>query len=196
MNVKSLHRVLIVALSLVVLASAGNALAQNSAGLRRPADRDARTRMRLVEEVRHQLLTLPYYGIFDWLDAAVEPGGKVILRGQVVRPSTKDDADARIKKLESVRTVVNQIEVLPLSTFDDDIRIATYRRFVVDGNLTKYFIQAVPSIHIVVNNGRMALKGVVDSAMDSQLAYTIANGVPNVFEVRNELRVAASGKTT
>lgn len=193
---KSLKRILIVALAPFLVVGASGALAQNKAKLYRPDDRSTRIQMQLVEEVRHQLLTLPYYGIFDWLDGVVEPDGKVILRGQVVRPTTKDDAEARVKHLESVKSVVNQIEVLPLSTFDDETRRATYRRLASEGSLTKYFFQAVPPIHIIVQNGRITLKGVVDSAMDSQLAYTAANSVPNVFEVKNELRVEGSKRSS
>jgi hyperosmotically inducible periplasmic protein len=192
---KSLYRTLIFAFSLTLLVSASDAVAQNSK-LHRPDDRSARTRMALVEEVRHQLLTLPYYGLFDWLEAAVEPDGRVVLSGQVVRPTTKDDAESRIKRLEAVNGVVNRIEVLPLSTFDDQIRLAMYRRIAAEPGMTKYFIQAVPPIHIIVNNGRVTLKGIVDSPMDSQLAYMAASSVPNVFEVKNELRVENSHKIT
>ena len=193
---KSLHRTLIVALSCVLFISAVNAFAQTNPKLAPAVERSARTEMALAEEVRHQLVTLPYYGIFDWLEAAVEPDGQVILRGQVVRPTTKDDAAARISKLEGVRGVVNQIEVLPLSTFDDETRMAAYRRLAADPGLTKYFIQAVPPIHIVVQNGHLTLKGSVDSAADSQMAYMTASRIPNVFEVKNELRVENAGKTT
>jgi hyperosmotically inducible periplasmic protein len=174
--------------------SATQVFGQTNPKLQRPADRSVRTRMALAEEVRHQLLTLPYYGIFDWLDATVEPDGKVVLGGQVVRPTTKDDAATRVKKLESVKEVDNQIEVLPLSTFDDETRMAVYRRMASEGSLTKYFIQAVPPIHVIVKNGHVTLKGVVGTAMDSQLAYTFAAGVPNVFEVKNELRVEGTDK--
>ena len=141
---KSRNSLVIVALSLVLLWSATTVFAQTNRNLHRPAERSVRARMDLAEEVRHQLLTLPYYGIFDWLDATVESHGKVVLRGQVVRPTTKDDAETRIKELESVSAVDNQIEVLPLSTFDDETRMAVYRRMASEGSLTKYFIQAVP----------------------------------------------------
>ena len=191
---KSRNRLVIVALSLVLLMSATQVLAQTNPKLNRPTDRPARTRMDLVEEVRHQLLMLPYYGIFDWLDATVETDGKVVLRGQVVKPTTKDDAEMRVKKLESVKAVTNEIEVLPLSTFDGETRMAVYRKMAAESSLTKYFIQAVPPIHIIVKNGHITLKGVVGSAMDSQLAYMAASGVPNVFEVKNELRVESADK--
>ena len=213
---KRTNRIFIVALSLVLLTSARDALArefrfgssqtspatkadqtnktQTNPNLRNPAERNTRTRMVLIDEVRHQLLTLPYYGIFDWLEANVAPDGKVTLRGQVVRSTTKSDAEARVKKLESVKVVTNQIEVLPLSTFDDETRIAIYRRLVREAGLEKYFLQAVPPIHVIVQNGHVTLKGVVSSAMDSQLAYMAASSVPNVFDVKNDLLIEAAEK--
>lgn len=137
---------------------------------------------------------LPYYGVFDWLEGAVLPDGKVVLRGEVVKPTTKSDAEARVKKIEGVRTVDDRIEVLPLSSNDDKLRLAVYRAiFSYDSPLfTQYAIQAVPPIHILVKNGRVTLKGVVSREMDGQLAYTAARGVPGIFEVTNELRVEES----
>jgi hyperosmotically inducible protein len=174
-----------------VLSIAGTGLAAQARqrGLEKPSDRNIQTPMKLSDEVRHQLLMLPYYGIFDWLEAVVEPDGTVVLSGQVVRPSTKSDAEARVKKLEGVTAVRNQIQTLPPSTFDDQTRLAIYRRLVGELGLEKYFLQAVPPIHIIVQGGHVTLKGIVNSAMDSQLAYTAAAGVPNVFDAKNELRV-------
>ena len=157
-------------------------------------ERGARSQVLLAEEVRHQLLMLPYYGVFDWLEGGIQPDGKVVLRGEVVKPTTKSDAEARVRKIEGVRTVVNNIEVLPLSPNDERLRIALYRAiFNYNSPLfTKYALQAVPPIHIIVKNGHVTLKGIVDSDMDGQLAYTAARGVPDVFEVTNELRVGGS----
>ncbi|WP_352430266.1 BON domain-containing protein [Pyrinomonas sp.] len=148
----------------------------------------------IKREVRHELATLPWYGVFDWLEYEVRPDGTVILRGQVVRPTTKSDAEARVKEIEGVARVVNEIEVLPLSPQDDRLRIALYRAiYNWDSPLfTKYGVRAVPPIHIIVKNGRATLKGVVDSEMDKQLAFTAARGVPGLFEVTNELRVEGS----
>jgi hyperosmotically inducible protein len=194
-NMNRIFFIFIVALSLVVPTTASAAVASQSqakAKLRNPEDRDARTRMTLAAEVRHQLLTLPYYGIFDWLEADVKPDGTITLRGEVVRPVTKSDAESRVKKLEGVKTVTNQIETLPLSSFDDETRVAIYRKLVRELGLEKYFLQAVPPIHIIVKGGHVTLKGLVASGMDSQLAYTAASSVPNVFDVKNELRVENS----
>jgi hyperosmotically inducible periplasmic protein len=144
----------------------------------------------MAEEIRRQLITLPYYGVFDWLEAQVQPDGTVTLRGAVTRPTTKSAAEARIRRLESVTNVVNEIEELPPSPSDDRIRVAMYRAiFSWDRPLFRYATRAVPPIHIIVRNGRATLKGFVASEMDRQLAYTAARGVPGVFEVNNELMV-------
>jgi len=167
--------------------------AQNTKGqsqLESPANRDVRRTETLKEEVRHQLVTLPYYGVFDWLAAEVKPDGTISLMGEVVRPTTKDDAENRIKKLEGATQVINNIEVLPLSPMDDQLRIALYRAiYRYDYPLFRYATQAIPSIHIIVKNGRATLKGVVANQMDSQLAYTAARGVSGLFEVKNELQI-------
>ena len=158
--------------------------------LESPANRDVRRTETLKEEVRHQLVTLPYYGVFDWLATEVKPDGTISLMGEVVRPTTKDDAENRIKKLEGATQVINNIEVLPLSPMDDQLRIALYRAiYRYDHPLFRYATQAIPSIHIIVKNGRASLKGVVANQMDSQLAYTAARGVGGLFEVKNELQI-------
>ncbi|PYS55079.1 MAG: transport-associated protein [Acidobacteria bacterium] len=152
-----------------------------------------RTTALIADEVRHQLVTLPYYGVFDWLEGQVLPDDTVVLRGQVTQPITKSDAEARVRSLESVAKVVNQIEVLPLSSSDDRIRLAMYRAiFNYNSPLFQYAIRAVPPIHIIVKNGQVTLKGVVATHMDSQLAYMAARGVPGVFGVNNELMVENS----
>jgi osmotically-inducible protein OsmY len=153
-------------------------------------DRNTRRMETLKEEVRHQLVMLPYYSVFDWLQAQVKPDGTVTLTGEVTRPTTKDDAENRVKKLESATRVVNNIEVLPLSPMDDQLRVALYRAiFRFDSPLFRYGTQSVPPIHVIVKNGHVALKGIVANQMDSQLAYMAAQGVPGVFEVKNELQV-------
>ena len=142
----------------------------------------------VAKRVRHELVMLPYYSVFDWLEGEVKPDGSVILRGEVVRPISKSDAEFRIKRIESVTNVVNEIDVLPLSTMDDGLRIALYRAvFYSNSSLARYSLGAVSPIHIIVQNGRVTLKGVVASEMDKQLAYLSARGVPGLFEVKNEL---------
>jgi hyperosmotically inducible protein len=149
-----------------------------------------RTRAYLVKEVRHELLMLPYYGVFDWLQFEVRGDGNVVLRGQVTRPTLKSDAGNVIKKIEGVTNVLNQIEVLPLSPNDDRIRRAVYRTlFNNNSPLFRYGLGVVPSIHIIVKNGNVTLKGIVDNQSDSHLAHIRTNGVSGVFSVRNELTV-------
>jgi len=141
-------------------------------------------------EIRHELVTLPYYNVFDWLSAEIQPDGKATLRGEVLLPQTRSDAEARVRKLEGVTEVVNQIEVLPPSPSDDALRISLYRAiYNWNSPLFRYGTQNTPPIHIVVNNGRAELKGVVASAAESQIAYTAARQIPGLFEVRNNLRV-------
>lgn|ERR1700730_1401419 len=142
----------------------------------------------LIKEVRHQLLLLPYYSVFDNLAFKVE-GSKVTLLGQVVRPTLKSDAEAAVK-IEGVSSVTNEIEVLPVSPNDDQIRRAVYRAIYGDTVLSRYGFQAVPSIHIIVKNGNVTLEGVVDNEADKNLANLRASGVANVFSVKNNLVVA------
>ena len=144
----------------------------------------------LVKEVRHQLLLLPYYSVFDNLLFKVE-GDKVTLMGQVVRPSLRSDAESAVKGIESVSSVDNQIEVLPVSVMDDQLRRAVFRALYGDTALSRYGMSALPSIHIIVKNGNVTLEGVVDSEGDRNLANLRANGVPNVFSVTNNLTVPA-----
>ena len=145
---------------------------------------------RIVREVRHELVTLPYYGVFDWLTYEVQSNGTVTLRGQVVRPTTKSDAERRVKDVDGVTNVVNEIETLPLSPSDDRLRIALYRQiYGWNSPLFRYGTQAIPSIHLIVNRGHATLKGVVSNRGDANLAYIRARSVPGLFSVKNELTV-------
>jgi len=143
---------------------------------------------RTIERIRERLVTLPFYDVFDNLAFRVQ-GRTVILEGQVRRPTTKSAAEARVKDLEGVERVINNIEVLPVSPHDDDIRIATFRAIYSQAPLQRYAFRAVPPIHIIVKNGHVTLEGVVATEMDKTLAYTAARGVSGVFSVTNNLRV-------
>ena len=144
----------------------------------------------LGSAIRHELFTLPYYDVFDWLEADLTPDGQVTLRGEVVRPTTADDAEKRVRRLESVSGVRNEIKVLPLGSHDDALRIALYRAiYNWDSPLFRYAMRAMPPIHILVANGRVTLKGAVATQSESQLAYFAARQVSGTFEVRNELRL-------
>ena len=144
---------------------------------------------RIYKEVRHELVMLPYYGVFDNLSYKVDPDGTVTLFGQVVRPTLKSDAENAVKHIEGVEKVVNNIEVLPVSGNDDRIRRATYRAIYGNEALSEYQLRAVPPIHIIVKNGNITLEGVVGRQMDKQIAGIQANSVPGAFSVTNNLVV-------
>ena len=165
-----------------MLSATPHAAAARAAGQKEPKAKN------LVQEVRHQLVMLPYYSVFDNLAYKVD-GDKIILEGQVVRPTLKSDAEAAVKSIEGVSSVENNIEVLPLSPNDDRIRRATYRAIYGSTALNRYALQAVPSIHIIVKNGNVTLVGVADSEADKNLAGLRAKGVPGAFAVNNELTV-------
>jgi len=144
---------------------------------------------KLVKEVRHQMVMLPYYSVFDDLGFTVS-GGTVTLVGEVVRPVLKDDAAAVVKKVEGVTSVVNNIEVLPLSGNDDRVRRDVYKAIYGDPMLsTRYGFQALPSIHIIVKNGNVRLEGVVANEMDRSTAFIRANAVFGAFHVDNDLKI-------
>jgi hyperosmotically inducible protein len=143
---------------------------------------------RIAREVRHELVMLPYYGVFDNLAYRVD-GHTVTLLGQVSRPTLKSDAGNVVKRIEGVEKVDNQIQVLPVSPMDDRLRLAEYRAIYGHPGLDRYALQAVPPIHIIVNNGKVTLEGVVANQADKDLATVRANTVSGVFSVVNNLRV-------
>ena len=147
---------------------------------------------RLVQEIRHQLVMLPYFTIFDDLGFQVH-GSSVTLMGDVTRPTLKSDAENVVKRIEGVSQVTNQIKVLPLSDMDWGIRRAMARVIYGDPSIgDRYGYRALPSIHIIVDNGHVTLEGVVSNQGDKNLIGIRANGVPNVFSVTNNLQVAKS----
>jgi len=193
---KSTFRALTIGLLFIPLALVlpGAGLSAASNNNKTQAQRDpARLQAMLVQEVRHQLVMLPWYSLFDNLEYRVE-GDKVLLMGQVVRPSLRSDAEAAVKRIEGVASVDNQIEVLPLSPNDDRIRRAEFRAIYGFSSLERYGQGAVPPIHIIVKNGHVTLEGVVDNEADKDAANIQANGVADVFSVTNNLRVAGSSK--
>lgn len=145
---------------------------------------------RTEEKIRKELVTLPYYGVFDNLSFKLE-GDTAILYGQVVRPSSKSTAEKRVARVEGVEHVVNNIEVLPPSPFDQQLRVRVYRAVFGAGGLGRYSMGVNPSIHIVVNRGHVTLEGIVSNNADRNLAYIAANGVSGVFSVTNNLRVGS-----
>lgn len=143
----------------------------------------------IENHVRHELTMLPYLNIFDNVSFRVD-GNKVMLFGEVTKPVLKSDAENAVKHVEGITRVDNQIEVLPLSSFDDGIRLRTARAIYGYPALQRYGAGTHPSIHIIVKNGNVTLLGSVSTDMDKQLAFIRANGVPGVFAVNNQLQIA------
>ena len=174
------RQMLVVAVALLSLASLG--IAQDR------GQPTAKAQERIIREVRHELLMLPYFGVFDYIAFKVD-GYNVTLLGQVVRPTLKSDAENAVKHIEGVEKVDNQIEVLPLSPMDDRLRLILYRAIYGYPALEKYALGVQKPIRIIVKNGRVTLEGVVDSEADKNLAGLRANGVPGIFSVTNNLQV-------
>jgi hyperosmotically inducible protein len=143
---------------------------------------------RVERQVRRELVTLPFYSVFDNMTFRVD-GSKVTLMGKVTRPTLKTGAEKAIKDIEGVGQIDNQIEVLPVSSNDDRIRVATFRAIYYHPMMTRYAIQAVPPIHIIVQNGDVTLEGVVNSEAEKNLAGIQASGVAGSFTVTNNLQV-------
>jgi hyperosmotically inducible protein len=142
----------------------------------------------IKREVRHELALVPWYSVFDNLQYSVN-GYKVTLTGQVVNPSLKSDAEAAVKHVEGVESVDNQIEVLPPSPNDDQIRRAEFRAIYGQPSLQRYAEGSVQQIHIIVKNGNVSLYGLVASQGDKDVANITANTVPGVFSVTNNLQI-------
>jgi hyperosmotically inducible protein len=147
----------------------------------------------LEDEIRHQLLMLPYYGVFDNLEFEVQEDGTVVLSGQAMRPTLKSDAEHVVRRLPGVGEIINRVEVLPFSRFDDQIRVAVYRALFSSTQLDRYAMGAIPAIHIIVKNGNVTLIGAVATQMDKNVAGIIANGVPGTFSLTNNLTVERKG---
>lgn len=167
--------------------------AQNSAGVLSNQGLSPSGVQRIAKEVRHELVLLPFYGVFDNLSYRVSPDGTVTLLGQVVRPTLKSDAENAVKHIEGVERVDNQLQVLPVSPLDDRIRLATYRAIYGNSTLDPYALRAVPPIHIIVDQGHVTLEGVVANQMDKQIAEMQAKSVPDAFSVTNNLQVEEQG---
>jgi len=164
---------------------------------------------RIVQQVRHELLSLTNYGVFDSLSFSIQ-GKSIVLRGYASRPTLKSDAERAVKKIQGVASVVNQIKVLPNSPFDDQIRVGVYTRIYTQPALRKYTgspvgfgmfpsvarraggitqdpPQGYHAIHIIVNNGHVILTGVVNNESDASIAAMQANSTPGTFSVDNDL---------
>jgi hyperosmotically inducible protein len=174
-----MKRTLLIIAAVVALAAPSGALAQE------------RSALGLAREVRHELLMLPYYGVFDWMQFEVLGDGTVVLEGAVTRPTIRSRAERAVAKVEGVRRVENRIQVLPASPSDDRLRLQLYRE-IYSGPLFRYQVGALNTIHIIVNRGRVTLAGEVLTSGDRTIAYMRASSVPGIFSVTNNLRVTKS----
>lgn len=154
------------------------------------------TSVGLEREVRHQLVMLPYFSVFDDLEFEIRDDNTVVLSGEVTRPTLRSDAVNTVRKLAGVERVVDHIEVLPPSPMDDRIRVALYRAIFSNDQLDRYALRAVPPIHIIVKNGRVTLVGIVATEADKDVAGIIANRMPGIFSVTNDLTVEKRGGTS
>lgn len=145
-------------------------------------------RAKISREVRSEILSLPYYGVFDAIGYQLD-GDTVTLTGYVTRPLTKKDAEESVKDVTGVRNVINKIEILPLSPMDDRIRVRIYREIANKGAMYRYLLGTNPAIRIIVKNGRVTLEGFVASEADKNLAGISAKEIFGVFSVDNNLRV-------
>jgi osmotically-inducible protein OsmY len=149
---------------------------------------DAPAEATLAREVHHQLQVLPFSSVFDYIEFTMD-GSKVNLRGYVVRPKLKHDATAAVRSIEGIGRVVDEIEVLPESESDDEMRRAMYRAIFENSALQKYAVQPIPSLRIIVKNGNALLEGTVESEGDKNLAGDMARGVAKVRDLKDNLVV-------
>jgi hyperosmotically inducible periplasmic protein len=145
---------------------------------------------RVLKQVQHEILMLPYYGVFDAIGFKVE-GYNVTLFGRVANASLKSDAEHAIKGIEGIEKIDNQIEILPASPMDDRLRRQLFRAIYGYAPLQHYGVGSNRPIHIIVDQGHVTLEGSVDRPADKDLANLRANGVPGVFSVTNNLTVPA-----
>jgi hyperosmotically inducible periplasmic protein len=213
MTRRSASRIGVAALCLALSVSLGRAQEQTTT----LPSADQQQVLRIAKDVRKQIVTLPQYGVFDNIHFGIKGSDTVVLMGQASRPTLKSGAEKVVSKIEGVKTVDNQIEVLPNSPNDDRIRAAVYAAIYTYPVLQKYTSnrggpRGVPSvaraaggitndpplgyhaIHIIVKNGNVTLTGVVDSDTDLAIAEMRANGVSGVFSVDNDLQVAGKAK--
>ena len=151
--------------------------------------RSSKQPLSLTDQIRHELLMLPYFGVFDNLGFTIEDSSTAVLTGQVVRPILKSEAEAAVGRIQGISKVVDNIEVLPLSSFDDAIRLRTYRAIFSRPGFEKYANRAISPIRIIVKNGNITLDGFVGSQMDKTMAALAARSVPGAFSVTDNLIV-------
>ena len=176
----------VLTISLFVFATLS--IAQDQLSQSQRGQPSTRGQERITKEVRHELLMLPWFGVFDNIAYKVD-GATVTLLGQVTRPTLKSDAENAVKHIEGVEKVDNQIEVLPPSPMDDQLRLQLFQAIYGYAPLQKYALGVQKPIRIIVKNGRVSLEGVVDNETDKNIAGMRANSVPGIFSVTNNLQV-------
>lgn len=188
-KIQSLSIQSLLAVTILCVIASGSILAAERVQGAAPPERGTQNYERwLTREVGHQLVQVPWLSIFDNLQYSVN-GSEVALSGQVWQPVTKQDAQTAVKGIEGVTKVINNIEVLPNSPMDDQLRRAEYRAIYGAPELQRYAMGVLPSIHIIVKNGHVTLVGTVDNEMDKDVALIRAKSVPNVFSVEDQLKV-------
>ncbi|HTX38333.1 MAG TPA: BON domain-containing protein [Bryobacteraceae bacterium] len=161
------------------------------AGLAQAADKPnapvAGSSAAIAKQVRHDILTYPHYTLWDDIGYRID-NGQVVLSGAVTQPYKKSDIERMVKGIPGVTSIENDIKVLPLSPMDNQLRQQVARAIFSEPSLSRYSMGAIPSIHIIVDNGHVTLKGVVMNQMDKQLAGIRANSTLS-FGVQNDLQV-------
>ena len=142
----------------------------------------------IAEAVRRSIVTHPNYDVFDWIEARVFDG-MVTLSGSVREPWHKSEFEKRVMNIAGVSKIDNQIRVLPLSSYDDEIRLRVVKTIYGSSMFERYALGANPSIHIIVENGRVVLKGIVANTMDRQVAESLVRTNSLALDVKNELQV-------
>jgi hyperosmotically inducible protein len=196
-NLEYMHRKICRKFAAVLVVSLILALSSFLRAQRPPEEKLAAAAPRTEEgqlhhEIRHQLLVLPYYSVFDYITFTLD-GGKVTLTGYVLRPTLRANAEAAVKSLEGVFSVKNLIEVLPKSATDDDSRRAVYRSIFEDSTLQRYAASEVPVIHIILRNGEVTLEGAVSTEAEKNLASTRASSVSGISAVKNNISIHPKG---
>jgi hyperosmotically inducible periplasmic protein len=187
----SIQSILMVSILWVITSAGTFAWGRGAQGAAPPERGSQNYEKWLTREVGHQLIQVPWLSVFDNLQYSVH-GSEVTLSGQVWQPVTKQDAESSVKGIEGVTKIINNIEVLPLSPMDDEIRRAEYRAVYGAPELQRYAMGVLPSIHIIVKNGHVTLVGTVDNEMDKNVALIRAKSVPNVFSVDEKLQVQST----
>ena len=188
MLTKNGKRLLAIATTLSLLVIAQVSLAATSTTRTDPAAPKNQP-LSMSEQVRHELAMLSRLGVFDNLSFSISDPNTVVLSGEVIHPILKSDAEAAVKRIAGVSKVTNNIEVLPISPFDDAIRIRTYRAIYSMPGFEKYAVQAIPPIRIIVKNGSITLAGFIGSQLEKTEAEMAAGLIPGVFRVRDDLTI-------